>query len=684
MVAHELTGLEQRVRRAAVTGELVDLQVGDEERDSPANGSTWDESRTIRAEWLVSLLCGEQADAPRPRAVCIRGARIAGELDLEASALACPLFLHGCLFEEPVNLNEATAPVIRLPGCHLPGLSAKQLRTSGNLELNSGFTANDQVRLQGARIGGYLDLRGAHLTNPRGWALNAEQVTVDMNVFCQEGFTAEGEVRFGGARIAGQLNLDGAHLANPGGPAFTADMITVGQAMSLANGFTAEGQVRLPAAHISGELNFSGARLVNPGDIALQAGYLTVDQHMNCRDGFTAEGQVHLLGARIGGQLNLRGAHLANPGKCALNADWLTAGYAVFCTDGFTADGEIRFPQARISGQFDLTGAHLTNAGGNALFATGLTVEQSMFCRNGFTAAGRVDLTSTHIGDQLDFTGAHLANPGATALSAEALTARFMLCRSGFTASGSVALPGTQISDQLAFDNASLEAPGTTALHLEAAQVGDLVLMLTQPPAGSISLINAKVGVFRDDRKTWPAALSLRGFTYDVMATPQISVRDRLHWLTRDTAGFFPQVYDQLAAAYQRTGHLSEARRVAICKQWRQRSRLSPLNWLMYATVGYGYRTWLAAVWLAALAMLGTRVFTLANARHLMQASPGAPAFHPIAYALDLVVPVINLGQRNAYTPQGWALPWSWILICAGWILTTAVVTALTGVLSRN
>jgi hypothetical protein len=45
---------------------------------------------------------------------------------------------------------------VRLPGCRAPGLDGEQLRIQGNLELNKGFTAEGEVRLLGAHIGGQL------------------------------------------------------------------------------------------------------------------------------------------------------------------------------------------------------------------------------------------------------------------------------------------------------------------------------------------------------------------------------------------------------------------------------------------------------------------------------------------------------------------------------------------------
>jgi hypothetical protein len=55
--------------------------------------------------------------------------------------LVCPLLLRACWFAEPVVLSEAKAPVLLLPGCHLPGLSAARLTARGDLRLGDGLTA---------------------------------------------------------------------------------------------------------------------------------------------------------------------------------------------------------------------------------------------------------------------------------------------------------------------------------------------------------------------------------------------------------------------------------------------------------------------------------------------------------------------------------------------------------------
>jgi hypothetical protein len=244
-------------------------------------------------------------------------------------------------------------------------------------------------------------------------------------------------------------------------------------------------------------------------------------------------------------------------------------------------------------------------------------------------------------------------------------------------------LRGCRIDEPINLDGASLNNAEGMALNLEAARVAQLMLRLRHPPNGIVDLTNARVGVFYDDQATWPSVLRLRGFTYETLDNDQVSVRDRLCWLARQPGDYTPQIYDQLADAYRRAGQAEAARKVGVAKQRRRRGNLNPFNWLLYLTVGYGYRTWLAAVWLAGL---GWWVFTGAHPGHMVQATPNrtGPGFHALAYTLDVLLPIVDLGQEKAWTPRGWAAYWTWSLIAVGWVLTTAVVAGLTGIFKRD
>jgi hypothetical protein len=66
-------------------------------------------------------------------------------------------------------------------------------------------------------------------------------------------------------------------------------------------------------------------------------------------------------------------------------------------------------------------------------------------------------------------------------------------------------------------------------------------------------------------------------------------------------------------------------------------------------------------------------------------------SFHALAYAVDLVVPLVVLGQEAAWAPSkdrgrvGWHLWWlRWVLTGAGWIVTGFGAAAVTGLIRRD
>jgi hypothetical protein len=631
----ELSSAESKLLAAAGAGKFLILRAGsielNDELHDPASGPLWTEDQMIRAEVLVDLLTGKtQPGARPPRHVMLGGARITGSLDLLGATLVCPLWLWDCHIEHPVNLNEATAPWIRLPGCHMPLLAADGLRTDRDLVLDEKCTVSNEILLRGARIGGQLSLRDARITS-----LVADRLAVEGSLFCDNGFTAHGEVCLRGARIGGQLSFDSAHLINPDGTALAADRLNVANDI-IASGVTAQGEIRLLGAHISGQLNLDGASLANPGGMALAADRLTVDDAMLCGSGFRAEGEVRLLGARISGQLNFDGATLANASGYALAAEGLSVGQSMFCGPNFDSNGEVRLAGAHIASHLTFDGASLANLGGQALTAQMLTVDQGLSCGEGFSARGEITLTDARIGGRLDLVGATLSNPGGI------------------------------------------------ALYLARAQVATMFLLPARSPDGSVILANARVGSFADDPASWPATLGLHGFAYDKLENTAVTVKQRLDWLRRNEGGYTPQIYDQLAAAYRSSGDRSTSRKVEVAKQRRCRSPFNPLNWLWFLTVGYGYRTWWAGIWLVALVAMGTIIFGRAYPGHMIAVRTHPPAFHAVGYALDTLLPIVDLGEKSAWQPEGTTLYWSWGMTLAGWTLTTAVVAGLTGVLKRD
>jgi hypothetical protein len=204
------------------------------------------------------------------------------------------------------------------------------------------------------------------------------------------------------------------------------------------------------------------------------------------------------------------------------------------------------------------------------------------------------------------------------------------------------------------------------------------MLQTAQPVDGTVDLRGARIGVLHDDPAVWPAALRLEGLSYDSL-DPLLTGRQRLSWVNRDTDGYVPGAYGQLSAMYLRLGHGEQARNVQLAKQRRRRQLLPPLSrgwsYLQDWTVGYGYRPARAAIGLMLLWAIGSFAFSLHHPPPAAGADPHIS--QPVIYTLGPLLPVIDFQQENTFTPQG-AQSWlAFLLIAAGWILTTTVAAAI-------
>lgn len=401
---------------------------------------------------------------------------------------------------------------------------------------------------------------------------------------------------------------------------------------------------------------------------------------------------VVLRGARIGGGLNLESASLVCP---------------LILQDCFF-DAPVNLMDARAP-VIRLTGCHMPCLAADQLETRGeLELDR--------LTTTVISLTNAHIGGQLGLDGAKLsgggwpldlsgvtlrpsqdAAPSAPQLQGAALVAdrlavdQSMFCQEGFTAEGEVRLVGARIGGQLGFNGASLSNPGGVALRLNEASVGaSLWLRLAAQPNGELDLTSMRVaGALYDSEQSWPTALRVRGCTYDHLeAKPKVDSEARLRWLQRDSEGYSPQPYEQLIAFYRRSGHDGAARQAAIAKQRKRRAELRGMakvwNFLLDWTVAYGYRTWQAALGLLLLLPIGTAVFAHAHPDDVTAVEGRVSDFQAFIYTLDLLIPVINLHQRDEWIADGAAQWWALGFTLGGWVLTTAVVAALTGILKRD
>jgi hypothetical protein len=449
-------------------------------------------------------------------------------------------------------------------------------------------------------------------------------------------------------------------------------------------------------------LSLDGAVLSNPDGTTLSAGRITVGQHMSCGSGFTSAGMIFLIGAKITHGLSFTGATLTNTsaGQWALNAQGMNVSYALFLGSslgdpgGFTASGGLRLVGARVDGFMCCWDAHITGLKAKdrtywAIAARGLTVADDLLLNRGFTADGEIDLTSARIGEEINLEGATLTNPHGRALTTDRLvTGGRVLCTDGFNAHGEVSMARSKIGGSLDFTGARLGDPPDNTVNLQEMTATALITQWATPP-DLVDLRHASVSVLSDGPASWPEHLQLRDFSYDTIeAGPSAGATQRLAWIRRDVEGYLPQPYEQLIAVYRRAGQEEAARTVAVAKQWRRRQVLNPVakiwNWLLYLTVGYGYRTWQTGLWLLFFGLAGTAVFAGAYPAHMIATSRHPMPFNAPVYALDVLLPIISLGQQDSWQPDGGALYIYWTLIIVGWVLTSALIVGLTGIIKRD
>ncbi|MDX8143070.1 hypothetical protein SK854_13165 [Lentzea sp. BCCO 10_0061] len=620
-------------------GEILDLA-----RDQPVDEiamRAWDESRTIRS-WVVrDIVRGRLAADPDPHGLRLRGARVAGRVDLENITSTVAIELDNCLLEEGLNARDTHIPALVLSVCRLehpsePPLDADRLITTVFVASEVTITGHSDlgaISLLGARIG-QLDCGGATLRNDSGPALNADYLQIDQGMFLRGGFTATGTGDTGAVRLLGahisQLECDGATLRNDSGPALDADGLQVDQCVYLRDGFTATGTgdtgaVRLLGAHI-GELDCSGATLRNDSGPALDADRLQVDQSMFLRE-FTATGTgdtgaVRLRSAHIG-ELDCDGATLRNDSGPALNADYLQIDQSMFLRGGFTATGTgdtgaVRLRGAHI-GELDCGNSSVRNDSGPALDADGLQVDQRVFLSDGFAAIGGGD-------------------------------------------SVTVNLTGLRVGSTLVFDPDRLEHT-TNSL----------------------------------------ARLAVDGLVYSGLPEG-ISADSWLELLREGTPSYAAQPYQQLAAAHRAAGHDSHARRVLIAQRRDQIGRRAltgraERTWSRFTglTLGYGYQPWRALIGLLVVVVAAVVLAVVLGGHggltQLRTPPPptalGCTVVERIGVGLDLGIPLFTTGARarceatNTTTGQIFTST-SWALRLLAWAFATLFIAGFTSAVRKT
>ena len=626
-----LSPAEKKLIEGCKRGELTTLGNG----TRPKRPS---KARTIRADLLRYLILGgcEQCRL-HEKGVQLEGAWIVGELDLSFASAKGAVRLLRCAFAEPIVADQANFDRLVLNGSSLPSLNAQGATIKGHAFLRK-LKSTGEVSFVGTEIGGQLTAEEAELNGGEGSALNAQGATIRGGVFL-DNLKGIGEVSFSGAEIGGQLSCDGAELHGGEGEALNAQGATIRGGVFLRN--------------------------------------------------LKSTGEVSLSGAEIGGELSCDGAELNGGEGEALNAQNATIRGGTFLRK-LKSTGEVSFSGAEIEGQLSAEEAELNGEKGKALNAQRMIVRGGFIWRKLKAVVGEVDLNAAHLSDLVDDEQSwkavsQLMLMGATyenLVGPHSLPFRKLWLKNGAIFNGQF---HPQPYQQLA------KFYRETGHRHEAREI----------------LIEKE----REQRKAVRA--SIRKAESDV----PFSVKTTLPW-SWDAIRRWISFY------------LSPWLRIG----W---------NWfwdiLIRYIAGYGYKPWLSLAWLAgmigivwigafvtwdagdfapnsAIVLTSPEWKAVADLPEVYTAisedakqmivedmtpahpwsAPDAPgkdyeSFYSLAYALDVVVPVLDLGQTDAWAPSPARGDWGYrmfylqkMFIVLGWVVTAIAAAAISGMIRRD
>jgi hypothetical protein len=384
-----------------------------------------------------------------------------------------------------------------------------------------------------------------------------------------------------------------------------------------------------------GDLDCSGGTFKNASKSALIFDRAEINGNVFLNNGFVAESGVHLIGAKVTGDLDCRGGFFGTPGNgrntvtaAALTFDRAEIGGMVELSQGFVAQGLVRLHDAKVAGYLD--------------------------CRRGiFIGAPMRELSAKGDNSRI-----------ALSMNRARVTGRFFV-RELTRVSGNISLAHTHVG--VLFDDACCPHP------------------------------------YKNERnEPQDSYFYLDGFTYDRLHTgAPVKWRTRRAWLMSQPPkllydDFRPQPWEQLIKILREMGHKGQAARIAIAKEDhllhktdKIRFYVRPFHFLFGKLAGYGHTPSLLVLsmcavwvvcgvfyyWAASEALFGPSnplVFSNPNLAHcapdgpkdtflkkpkignwwLCPELPGEyTSFSPFVYSLDLILPVVSLGQAKDWGP---------------------------------
>jgi uncharacterized protein YjbI with pentapeptide repeats len=610
-------------------------------------------------------------------------------------------------------------------------VQADRVFIAGDIRMINGFRANAEIRLIAMELRGSFDLSGANFDPAGVVALDLSEARIGGSVFLRDraadaaasatgypGTIVNGRIEMGRATVGGTLHLRNANLrardsADGRGP--TGDHGALVRAAVIAPHLRVDGQILigertevhgalvLDGSTLSGGMQVSSdARISNPGGYCLSFGGATLESLRCIRT--RLQGTIDLSDARVTGAIDLSYATLSDANMQYPNDRHLVHGSRLLVDGDLRFDGAralggaLHFRSAEIGGMLEASGAQLHNPRRITLSLHQAQVAGTVQLSDGFRSEGRVVLNRAVIGGRLRCDGASFEQQQE---------------------------PPTQVSVE--------DLGAGAAVEVISASVRAGIVLGWTIVAGIVDLTDTHTSYLADAPAIdWPVGSRLSGFTYERFAPltsdDELSwdVDERIAWLHR-LDQLDPQPWHQAAAVFRSRGATAAAEKILIAQRRTSTRQARPAGFALrrrsalvwdriYGLFGYGYRPWQAIFPIVVLivavivtlaptpwhqsmratdqtgqtyAPAGARPDTATTSPALGESpAPGEQpvvgqcgdgrvrCFNPYVYAIDTVVPVIDLGQRSTWYPNRdagglWLEVWLDICTIFGWIFSS-------------
>jgi uncharacterized protein YjbI with pentapeptide repeats len=648
-----------RCRQAASSGRVLDFgaRTGKPGLAAPFCKSS---GRVIPGQAIRDALLDPQLK-PDALGLRIQGAYISGVLNLDHAALACPLVLEKCEFENPPSLAHCTAPGLSFTGATLPGLRLSFAQIAGRIRLD-GITVQGPVDMQAAQMES-LDLTGAVLTNPDHESLNLSRCRISGTAEVRVK-KSEGTIFAFGAQI-GHLDMTGAHLVSTGTALDLSKAEIAGNA-NLTKPLTIQGAVIAADAQF-GQLTMTGATLRADAEIALNLSRVKVSGTAYLNHGFHLSGMLLAFKASFGqldmikavihkedgtaldlsraevaggaflrelqihgnftaadaafSELILTEAELSRPGHKALNlARAKVAGNVTL--SGLMAQGSLHLNHAIIGGRLELDDPHQTdgvysldNSDGPALNFDGAQIA-SAFILSSRNISGLVSGVGARLGGQLDMNHSQFLCPAGDALDLSRMESSSGIRFLNVTVSGHVRCFGARLLE-LTLHNSSFDSGGINPLSGDALDLGSSTITTLNlhdkvEAVQGINFTGTTIHNLATHASDLPKVAAAHGWKINSLhggleAEPDQAIK----WLdtmkssqSQRSESFDSQPWKEMGAAYDQMGRPEDARRIRYQAARRTTRVAAPgrriLRMLYSAFVGYGYYPLRAGTWLVA------------------------------------------------------------------------------------